>query len=140
MSDDPYIPPKTEPLEVRRDIYRVGFLGWSVRFLGCYLLGILCCVAFTSVDMNLAGVPLWVAYPFFAPLGFVAFIFMLTPGYTFGGQGHWLMCAFGASPILCEIAAWLWSPKLGAWRPLWIGFPIGFVGAAGVYFAAAQSI
>ena len=32
------------------------------------------------------------------------------------------------------------SRRLRAWRPLWIGFPIGFVGTLGVYYTAAASI
>ena len=43
--------------------------------------------------------------------------------------------------ILKYLGAYLvGSPRLRRWRPLWLGFPIGFIGTLGVYYTAAASI
>ena len=44
-------------------------------------------------------------------------------------------------PFMMELLAYfLGSRSVLAWRPLWIGFPAGFVGTLGVYYTAAASI
>lgn len=49
--------------------------------------------------------------------------------------------AVGLLPLALEAMAYfLGSRRLRAWRSLWIGFPLGFVGTLGVYYTAAASI
>lgn len=88
--------------------------------------------------------PLWFVYPILAPVGFLLFYLYLEGAYLpFGGIGlsYWIYFSIGFVPVLMEILAYLMgSPRLRRWRPLWIGFPIGFVGTLGVYYTAAASI
>jgi hypothetical protein len=85
---------------------------------------------------------MWPWYPVFAVVGFFLFFFYLSPPYTFSSDlGHWLIFSIGLIPVVSEAAVYfVGTPRVRAWRPLWIGFPIGFVGTLGVYFTAAASI
>ena len=89
-------------------------------------------------------VPLWFLYPILAPIGLLLFYFYLEGAYLpFGGKGliYWFFFTVGFVPFVMEVLAYLSrSRRLRAWRPLWIGFPIGFVGTLGVYYTAAASI
>jgi hypothetical protein len=111
------------------------------RYVLSYLLGIVICVVLTPADPNLVGVALWPWYPVLAVIGFFLF-FYLSPAYALGsGVGYWLAFSIGLIPFVSEAAVyWAGRPRLRVWRPLWIGFPIGFVGTLGVYFTAAASI
>ncbi len=88
--------------------------------------------------------PLWILYPVLAPIGFFLFYLYLEGAYLpYGGEGpsYWSYVAVGLVPIAMEVLALLLrSRQVRAWRPLWIGFPIGFVGTLGVYYTAAASI
>ncbi len=90
----------------------------------------------------LAGVALWPWYPFLALPGFFLFFLFLPPASGLGfGPGHWLTSLPGLIPPMAEVGGFLGKqPRLGAWRPLWIGSPIGFVGTLGAYFTVATSI
>jgi NhaP-type Na+/H+ or K+/H+ antiporter len=112
-----------------------------LQYLGSYLLGILTCVLFTPVDLVLAGKALWPFYPF-AVIGFFLYYFYLDPQYVFGpATTYWLVGSIGLAPLVFEVAAYFRrSPRLRAWRPLWIGFPLGFIGTLGVFYTAAASI
>jgi hypothetical protein len=112
------------------------------RYVVSYLLGIVTCVLVTPAELNLAGVGIWPLYPIFAVVGFFLFFFYLSPPYTFAPKlGHWLVVSIGLVPVVSEAAVyWAGTPGLRAWRPLWIGFPVGFVGTLGVYFTVAASI
>jgi hypothetical protein len=113
-----------------------------LKYLGCYLLGILACIILTPVDLILAGKALWPLYPVLAPIGFFFYYFYLTPQYVFGSvTSYWLVGLIALIPVLFETAAFFWrAPRLRSWRPLWMGFPIGFLGTLGVYYTAAASI
>ena len=116
-----------------------------LKYLGAYLLGIIASMALTPVEMDMGGhVPLWFLYPILAPIGYLLFYFYLEGAYLpFGGKGlsYWLYFTVGLVPFVMEVLAYfLGSGRLRAWRPLWIGFPIGFVGTLGVYYTAAASI
>lgn len=112
-----------------------------LQYLGAYLLGILTCVLFTPVDLVLAGKALWPFYPF-AVIGFILYYFYLAPQHVFGpATTYWLVGSIGLVPFGFELAVYFSrNPRLRVWRPLWIGFPIGFVGALGVFYTAAASI
>jgi hypothetical protein len=116
-----------------------------LKYLGAYLLGIITSIAITPVEMSMGGhVPLWFLYPILAPIGYFLFYLYLEGAYLpFGGEGpsYWLYVAVGLVPFVMELLAYLLrSRRLLAWRPLWIGFPIGFAGTLGVYYTAAASI
>ncbi|MGF1678509.1 MAG: hypothetical protein ACFCUX_04870 [Candidatus Methylacidiphilales bacterium] len=112
-----------------------------LQYLGAYLLGILTCILFTPVAFVLAGKALWPFYPF-AVIGFLLYYFYLAPQHVFGPAAtYWLAGSIGLVPFVLEAAVYFSrSPRLRAWRPMWIGFPIGFVGTLGVFYTAAASI
>ena len=113
-----------------------------LTYLGCYLLGIVACILLTPVDLVLAGKALWPLYPVLAPVGFFLYYVYLTPPYVFGSvTSYWMAGSIALIPILFEIAVRFWrAPRVRSWRPLWIGFPVGFLGTLGVYYTAAASI
>ena len=112
-----------------------------LQYLGAYLLGILSCVLFTPVDLVLAGKALWPFYPF-AVIGFFLYYFYLAPQYVFGPAiTYWLVGSIGLVPFVLQLALYFSRiSRLRAWRPLWIGFPIGFVGTLGVFYTVVASI
>jgi hypothetical protein len=99
------------------------------------------CVLVTPADLVLAGGPVWPFYPL-AFLGFIAYYLHLLPQYVFGpASTYWLVGSLGLIPVLFEVTAWLSHNRdLRPWRPLWLGFPIGFLGTLGVYYTFAASI
>ena len=142
MTENPY-----SPSSVEADLQNSGGTAFReiFKYLGAYLLGIIASVALTPVEMSMGGhVPLWFLYPILAPIGYLLFYFYLEGAYLpFGGKGlsYWLYFAVGLVPLVVEaLAYFLGSRRLREWRPLWIGFPIGFVGTLGVYYTAAASI
>jgi len=43
--------------------------------------------------------------------------------------------------LACELLVYFTRPsRLRIWRPLWIGFPVGFVGTLGVYYTLLASV
>ena len=119
-----------------------AFASGAARYLGVYLLGIVTCLALTPASMELAGAQLWPWYPVFAPIAFFLFYFYLADPYLpSGAQGlaYWTWFTIGIVPLCGETAVRL-QPALRRWRPLWLGFPFGFVGTLGVYYTAASSI
>lgn len=110
-----------------------------LKYVGSYLLGMVACVVFTPAEMELAGVAMWLYYPIFGLIGFVLFYLQIPIANS--GLLYWLPFAIGCLPIVFEVIAFfVGTPRLRAFRPLWIAFPLGFVGTLGVYFAAAASI
>lgn len=113
-----------------------------LTYLGYYFLGIVSCVVFTPVDAVLAGTVIWPYFPLFAPFGFVAFYSSLPSQYVFGATViYWVICIAGPLFILLGLAATLRPLRqLKSWRPFLIGFPLGFVGTLGCFYAIAASI
>lgn len=145
MTENPYSPSgdSTSSQELAgnsaKSLFREGG-----QYCAAYLLGIISSIALTPVETTLGGAPLWLVYPILAPIGCLLFYFYLEGAYLpFGGKGtsYWWYFTIGLVPFALELAAYfLGSHRLRAWRPLWIGFPMGFVGTLGVYFTAAASI
>lgn len=109
-------------------------------YVGAYLLGILTCVLLTPAEVTLAGVSMWPLYPGFACVGFFLYFLYLSPPYA-PWTGYWLPLSLALLPVVAEVAVhFLGGKRVKAWRPLWVGFPIGFVGTLGVYYTAAASI
>jgi hypothetical protein len=145
MSENPYSPTGVDADVQKLPGMSVGaVLREMLKYLGAYLLGIVSSIAITPAEVDLGGAPLWLLYPILAPIGFFLFYVYLEGAYLpFGGKGlnYWLYCAVGLVPFVKELLAYfLGSRSLLAWRPLWIGFPMGFVGTLGVYYTAAASI
>ena len=113
-----------------------------LKYLACYLLGIVACILLTPAELLLAGKTLWLEYTLFAPIGILLYYFYLTPQYVFGSAAsYWLVGSLASIPVLFEAVTFFRkTPESRHWRPLWIGFPIGFLGALGVYYTAAASI
>ena len=145
MSENPYSPTGVDADAQKLRGMSVGaVLREILKYLGAYLLGIVSSIAITPAEVDLGGAPLWLLYPILAPIGFFLFYLYLEGAYLpFGGKGlsYWLYCAVGLVPFVMELLAYfLGTRSLLAWRPLWIGFPMGFVGTLGVYYTAAASI
>ena len=109
------------------------------QYLGAYLLGIVACMMATPAEWVLAGIPL---LPFYiiAALPF----FFLWPVLVVNESGElylpW-MWGIALAPFTGELVAFLTKKRaVRVWRPLWIGFPIGFVGSFAVYWAGHLSI
>ena len=115
-----------------------------LKYFGSYVLGIASCIFFTPVKLELAGAALWPYYLLFAAVGFILFYLYLEGAYLpYGGAGtsYWLLFVIGIVPFVFEVVAYIARmPQFRACRPLWFGFPIGFVGTLGVYYTAAASI
>ncbi|MFK7864620.1 MAG: hypothetical protein AB8B95_10390 [Pseudohongiellaceae bacterium] len=112
------------------------------QYLGYYLLGIIFCVLTTPVELGLGGIQLWYWYPLFAVVGFFLFYFYLTQLYVASGSDldYWLPFLFGLLPVALQLATYFEEKYLPASRPLWIGFPVGFVGTIGLFYTAAASV
>ena len=145
MTDNPYSPSTA-------DVELPGSGGTSaarallevLKYFGSYVLGIAACILFTPVELELAGLVIWPYYLVFAVVGFFLFYLYLEGAYLpFGGTGtsYWLLFSIGFVPLLPEmIASFTRRTRFRSFRPLWMGFPIGFVGTLGVYYTAAASI
>lgn len=141
MSDNPFSPPidpgKSTPTRKRLPKALKGIF----RYLAAYLSGILACVLLTEAEVFLAGKNLLPWYVLFSPIGVAL----------------WCIAAFQSLPSVPFELGWalgmLLSPCVGEaivhindvqpirrCRPLWISFPIGFVGTLGIYWAGSLSI
>ena len=146
MAENPYSPSRVEAEHHDSSGMSAGaVIRETLKYLGAYLLGIIASIALTPVEMSMGGhAPLWFLYPILAPIGFFLFYFYLEGAYLpFGGTGpsYWSYFTVGLVPLVMEVLAYsLGSRRLRVWRPLWIGFSIGFVGTLGVYYTAAASI
>jgi|GEM_PF-5169439 len=103
-----------------------------LSYLGAYLAGIVTCVLLTSFSGFIHD--LWPWYPLIAPIGYGLFYFELSPTHTLGhGTAHWFTFVLGLMPFLCEIAVRAMAfSRIQPLRPIWIAFPIGFVGTVGM--------
>ena len=145
MTDNPYTPSSADAeLTGSRGLSAAKVILEIVKYVGAYVLGIAACILFTPVGPELAGAVLWPFYLVFAAFGFFLFYFYLEGAYLpFGGSGtaYWLLFSIGFIPLVLEAVAYFIRLRhFRACRPLWIGFPIGFVGTLGVYCTGAVSI
>lgn len=146
MTENPYSPTEVEgEPRLATETSGAAVVREILKYIGAYLLGIVAAIALTPVELDLGGnVPLFLIYPILAPVGYFLFYLYLEGAYLpFGGKGtsFWVYVGIGLLPYVMEALAFLVRSRLlSAWRPLWIGFPIGFVGTLGVYYTAAASI
>jgi hypothetical protein len=119
-----------------------GTLSAIARGVGFYLVGVILCVLLTPVETDLVGRQIWPYLAAFAPVGYILFYLDLTPQYVFGSTPlYWGVYALGIAPVLLGLASFfVGKARLGPWRPLLIGLPLGFVGTLGVYYTIAASI
>ena len=127
-----------EPVKSRKSHWLVKT---GIRYVSFYLLGVVCCVIFTPVELELAGAPLGFLYPILAPIGYPLF-YLLEPQYVYGSTpGYWALYASGIASVFLGIISLFVARKKATWlAPALIGFTIGFVGTMGIYYTAAQSI
>ena len=145
MTDKPYSSLNNDAeVPASRGISAVKVLLEILKYVGSYALGIAACILFTPGEQELAGAVIWPYYFVFAAVGFFLFYFYLEVAYLpFGGSGtaYWILFSSGFVPLVLESVAFFTRlPHFRACRPLWIGFPMGFVGTLGVYYTAAASI
>ncbi len=106
-----------------------------LTYVGAYLLGIVTCIAFTHVEIVLAGKSLLDVYPWFSLLGFALFFFSRDTADL------WHVGLTGLGIMTLGIATFFLKwPRLLALRPWLLAFPVGFVGATGAYYIIAGSI
>lgn len=127
------------PLPSKPSLWRRVF-----RFVGLVLLGHLVGVLFANLvsiaEFELAGVFLLPWYLLAAPVGviFLTIIFFQDPEIALD---LWVVWPVFFAPFLIETVLVLAKRhRFRVWRGFWIGFPIGFLGTVGIYFAAAQTI
>lgn len=144
MAENPYSSPKTSgPTPASQSRFAGKALVLTIlKYVGAYVLGIVACILFTPTDMYLAGTAMWIWYLVAAPIGYLLFYLHLSPQQMFvGGPAYWIPFAIGLLPFLGEATAFFRATSgWRKWRPLWIGFPIGFVGTIGIYYGSAASI
>lgn len=118
------------------------FLFNGGQYFLCYLAGIVACIIFTPVELVLLDAPIWLFFVPFAPVGYCFFYFDLPPQYVFGSNiYYWSVYVFGIAFVsIGFVSRILTKGRLRPWQPFMIGFPIGFVGTLGLYYAAASSI
>ena len=114
------------------------------RYFGAYLLGIIAGILFSPADIILAGQWLLLHYVIGGLLGFIFVIYcaIFSPEFVFwfylitvGFLPLWVRLYFRFSRKTEEQIT-----RLMIFRPLWITFPLGFLGTLGVYAAALESI
>ncbi len=118
------------------------FLSNSGQYFLGYLAGIIACIIFTPVELMLLDAPMWLFFIPFASIGYFSFYFYLPPQYVFGSNvSYWSVYVLGITLVSIGFALGvMFKGRLRPWRPLMIGFPIGFVGSLGLYYTAASSI
>ncbi len=129
-------PPSERVSKAKRNLFNSG------QYLLCYLAGIIACVILTPVEVVLLEAPMWLFYVPLAPIGYFFFYFDLPPQYVFGSNiSYWSVYLFGIAIVsIGFVSGLVLKGRLRPWRPLMIGFPIGFVGTLGLYYTAASSI
>lgn len=143
MASDPSRPPLQS--EARNSLQGFWRACWTAsQYVAAYLVGVASSVALTPAELELAGTVIWPYYLLLSVLGYVAFYFLLNDAYLpFGaaGSAYWLIFIVGLVPIACELCGRIFRSRIVlSFRPLWLAFPIAFVGTVGVYYAAAMSI
>lgn len=110
------------------------------KYLGAYLLGIAACIIATPAEWDFGRFPFFfLLYPILSVPFFFLWPFMVFQESTY--LYRWWMWLIALTPVAGEGIAFLASrPRVRAWRPLWFGFPIGFVGSFTVYWACVLSI
>jgi hypothetical protein len=85
---------------------------------------------------------MWLFFVPFAPIEYFFFYFDLPPQYVFGSNiFYWSIYVSGIVLVSIGFASGVaLKSRLRPWRPVMIGFPIGFVGTLGLYYTAASSI
>ena len=111
-----------------------------LEYLIPYFWGMLAALIFTPADTTLVGAPIWLVYPVLA----IPAYFLVSTIFTFHNIIDYIFAALYVLSFWCilfGIATNFGSLRQYAHlRPKIIGFTFGFVGTAGVYFIACESI
>jgi hypothetical protein len=142
MTDNPYSPPTAEPISPESRLKAAANVMLALlKCAGSYLLGIFTCVIFTEAEFNLAGVNLLPAYLSMSVIGVGLWFMEAYRGLPSSPPGMWWVVLVLLIPCAGEVlVCFARQPRFRFLRPLWIGFPIGFIGPLGIYWTAALSI
>ena len=113
-------------------------------YVGGYLIGILASLICTPASLLLAGVFLLPIYVIGALPGYIVWFVLL---FNAPNELAWPWLSIVAlAPLYCEWRLWrakgneTLAARLVAWRPIWIAFPIGFLGTVSIFSAAVGTI
>jgi uncharacterized Tic20 family protein len=119
----------------------------ALKYFGAYLLGMVACVLYCTFladlpdGIGINGLVELIAATPYAVMGLYFFFATLFTEFfdLIRDQGGVLLLLL--LPFMCEgIARRRRSLSFRAWRPLWIGFPLGFLGTLGIYWMAIVSM
>ena len=131
------------PVSVYRPVAKL-VLG-TLKYFGAFLLGILAALLLTGSAENLAegltGFDEIAAVVFYVIPGLYAFFTFLILEFPDLFIQAWWASLILLIPFVCEALALLQRPStLDPWRPVWIGFPVGFLGTTGICWQALSSL
>ncbi|MGI9442806.1 MAG: hypothetical protein ACR2N1_10090 [Rubripirellula sp.] len=112
-----------------------------LKYLGSYTLGILVAVPLTGLAENLKGFDEVASLMFWSILGLYFFFTFLISEFADLVFYAWWALLILLIPFVCEAFAFFRRrSSVRSWRPLWIGFPVGFLGTTGVCWQALRSL
>lgn len=111
-----------------------------IGLAGSYLLGILLSAMMTDAEFVLAGKNLLPWYVCMSPIGFALWFLCAIQNFPSPPFAMWSVFVVLLIPIVCELLSFFNVKIIRLARVLWIGFPVGFVGTLGVYWAGSLSI
>lgn len=142
MNQNPYSAPEFDDAETRKGtvpFWKVTLIG--VQFLAAYLVGIFACVAWTDAELSLAGTNLVPGYVLLSGVGLLLWFVAALQGLpALPFESIWVVLMILLPCVAEGIAFTRKDSGLKRLRAMWFGFPIGFVGTLGFYWAAMLSI
>lgn len=121
-------------------------LGSTLKYLGAYLLGLLACVVYMVVAHGVSAAEFlrlgaWGQVIAATLPGLAAFFQILFMEFPSSVLHAWWAILVLLAPFTCEaMVSFRKKVSWRAWRPLWIGFPIGFLGSLGSTWMALASL
>lgn len=126
------------PVSVSRPAAKL--LVGTLKYFGSYILGILVAVLLTGLAENLNGFDEVASLVFWTIPGLYFFFTFLISDFSDLVIHAWWALFMLLIPFVCEAFVLFRRPSsLRSWRPLWIGFSVGFLGTTGRCWMALTS-